>query len=437
MDVVTLSIAAANAKRKYQSSSITPTKRIPCASRVLPPGAATGSNAMSNGTIREGVYRSRHVVLETVSNLQLDFPAYYNEAGSNNETPLPNDITVSAGISIGTATATQIPVSFNGRATGVVPAGSVLRTDDTGIQLRKGDVFWVTTLVSVAEGGKWPVGKFAFYAGTPAEGAVTSATPGTVSLATTIPVTSSQIRMYGPMQIVGKCVTPVPVVGIVGDSIGAGFDDDQNGMIGHIEQALINASIPHTTVAAGSDTPGRWASNPFRYRRSPLLAPCTHIICNLGTNGVGGVTTDVWKANQIIVWRFLAEQGFKTWQTTMLPRTTTSDGWATDGGQTVDPDRSAKIHEINQWLRDGAPMSASFVPAATGASGGGVIRAGAAGHPISGVFDTGILAETSLGSGKWKTTGTTTGRPTDDGVHPSTAMSATLVPGINTSVFTV
>lgn len=134
------------------------------------------------------------------------------------------------------------------------------------------------------------------------------------------------------------------------------------------------------------------------------------------------------------MWRFLGEQGLKTWQTTMLPRTTSADGWATDADQILDPDRSAKIHELNQWLRDLAPMSTAFVGAVTGASGGGVIRAGDAGPD---------QRESSM-SASWPRrpsvpeSGRQPGRQPGDRpmtVCTPTAMSAALVPAIDTSVF--
>ena len=109
-------------------------------------------------------------------------------------------------------------------------------------------------------------------------------------------------------------------------------------------------------------------------------------------------------------------------KTTLLPVSTSTDGWQTLDGQTAT--RTDRVH-FNQWLRDGAPLSGG-APVAVGTAGadrcpvaqnGVIIReAEGAGHPLAGVTDIADAVESSQDSGLWKT-----GWPASayqDGLHP-------------------
>lgn len=99
-------------------------------------------------------------------------------------------------------------------------------------------------------------------------------------------------------------------------------------------------------------------------------------------------------------------------QTTMVPYTTSSDGWTTATGQTATD--VVWRDAINGWLRDGAPL-VDGAPALTG--GAGAVRAGEVGHPMIGVCDIAAAVETPNPTGLvWDTS---TGVPTPDGTHPT------------------
>jgi lysophospholipase L1-like esterase len=130
------------------------------------------------------------------------------------------------------------------------------------------------------------------------------------------------------------------------------------------------------------------------------------------------------QASLITQWRSMNCLGPKIWQTTITPRpTSSSDGWTTVAGQTVNAADNPKRNLVNAWIRDGAPMTAAFAPLAQNTFT--ALRAGDAGHPLQGYIEVTDAIESARDSGLWRAPGFTT-----DGVHPSSmghiAMSTAL-----------
>jgi hypothetical protein len=428
MDIVTLGMAKADAAKRYASNArLADIARnalpVPFCSRQSVPMAASGG--LSNGTDTSATYRRRHTALMTASNLILEFPNYYNNNGD--ETDTPNSITIRASIEY--KTGQFQPIFFQGKRSVVVEPGASIACDPLGIQIKSGDQFHTLTYVEVTAGQKWPLSNTAV--ATDTEGVTIGS-----DLTMTGGVTATNVRTYGPSAIVGTVAEAVPSVSIgPADSIGAGYDDA--GDVGFIARALIADGIGYLNLGMGSDAPGKWTLNEKRRRRAPLLRYCNYAVIEIGTNGIQSPTTmDTVAANQIAVWKFVAEQGIKGYQTTLLPRSTSTDGFATTANQTTDPARQANRVAFNGWIRDGAPINTDTgLWAAAGSSGASIVRSGDVGHPLAGWFECADAVETARDSGIWKATGSTTGRYTDDGTHPSSDATTVLIPTIDTSVF--
>jgi lysophospholipase L1-like esterase len=229
---------------------------------------------------------------------------------------------------------------------------------------------------------------------------------------------------YGPSAIVGVTAARQPVVMAFGDSIVAGSGDLPTAGTpgGYVMRALYNLKIPNqrhgvpseqTTYLANVDNFTPQNSLPFEL---VFLAGCSHAICEYGINdlnpGLGNQPASVLKTRWVAAWKMLASRGVKVYQTTLLPYSTSTDGWVTVVNQTPFARESHRV-DANDWVRDGAPLTstASLTPVATGTVG--ALRAGDVGHPLYGYIEAADVAESARNSGKWKA------NYTSDGVHPN------------------
>ncbi|MBE7196007.1 MAG: hypothetical protein INR66_26450, partial [Gordonia polyisoprenivorans] len=224
---------------------------------------------------------------------------------------------------------------------------------------------------------------------------------------------------YGPAAILGAAYDPGTPIGIIGDSIAAGYTDNDDG---YIVRAL-GSAFSYQRVAHNSENTSRWYSQSQTRRQSALTGPCTHFIWEHGINYLS-VNLQPFSA---IVWRRLARRGVAIYACTITPQTTSTDSWATPGNQTVGSNESLRAG-YNDWLRAGAPLNPStFVPVAVGTAG--ALVAGQAGHPLVGYFEIADLAETARNSGKWKA------NYTGDGTHLNATGAAACAAGIDTTKF--
>lgn len=208
----------------------------------------------------------------------------------------------------------------------------------------------------------------------------------------------------GPLAMYAETTADHRAVAVVGDSISA-----LSGSWTTV--AALASGIAWQTASVGAQNIISIMADKERRFGPRALAPFTHHICQHGTNDSGGTVSVFPWQSYIDYWTWGANQGVKVIQATQTPHTTSTDGWATVGGQTrVNwPKREA----FNQWLRDGAPIigGAKAEPGASGA-----LRVGETGHPLHAVYDAGAVVESSPGSGLWRTD---LGSIAGDGLHPS------------------
>ncbi len=135
------------------------------------------------------------------------------------------------------------------------------------------------------------------------------------------------------------------------------------------------------------------------------------ILCALGYNDVvqSKRTFEELKQDTLDVWREASSAGKRAvYQTTITPRTTSEDGWATASDQrAADLDTEAVRVAFNNWLRDGSALRESH-------------------GSLTGIVDVAAQVEVNerneptLNGGRWVTNGKPYW-PTADGFHPAPA----------------
>ena len=166
---------------------------------------------------------------------------------------------------------------------------------------------------------------------------------------------------------------------------------DSFGEQGYIEKGL-SGTIPYMTMARGSSTASGWAARNYSRIDMILKSGCSSVIDGYGTVDLSsGLAT--MQAQAIARWQQMKSAGKSVYPVTIMPITTSTDGWATTTNQAVESYESIRT-AYNDWL-----------------------RANYATLPIAGYFETANAVETAQDSGLWKVTGTAYAY-TIDGLHP-------------------
>jgi lysophospholipase L1-like esterase len=348
------------------------------------------NQGLSNGTDQAVTYRTRHKAMDGFANPQAVFGNFYSSNGDINGV---NDIYVEA--SLEKLDGTIYPWTFEGKYGITIGQGGLVVSDHIGIELSENEEFFVRTHVSVTTAGqKYPVGLTCY----PANGE--GKTQGNITKSGA--ATTSFEFAYSPITILGTNTNSDSSVLLIGDSIMSGQADD-TGDKGFAVRALISAGIGHIRLSK----PGERAQH-FqgigRFHRMKLSMYATHAIINYGVNDLGGGRTLAQvQADLQNIWIALTLRGIKVFQTTITPRTTSTDSFATTTNQTkvggqLETDRIA----LNDWLRT--------VPS-----------------PLTGVFDVADAVETARNSGIW------IAGYTGDGTHPNATGYAAMSPKIDSN----
>jgi hypothetical protein len=166
-----------------------------------------------------------------------------------------------------------------------------------------------------------------------------------------------------------------------------------------------NSSFAVNQVIASEQSVAEWVAprHPQCLQMQYSLLPMAgKLLISLGGYDIlHGTNLIRLKADLIALWLSQANFGVKVWATTILPRTTSSDGFTSTGGQTPVPegDYGPRMIALNSWLRAGAPMTNGF---AASESDPRAIRAGDGVHPLTGILDLAAVVESTPGSGVWK-----------------------------------
>lgn len=343
-----------------------------------------------------------------------DVRLVYTNTGNSGTATSPNNndldgttpITIGAGIEYG---GTTIPVTFEGAFQVTIQPGGHVMSDPLGIDVVAGQMLYVRTYISAS--AAFFYNRYSGTAGTGQGGWV--ATTDNSHNTTSIPDVANT-PLYGPAAIVGHPAdTTNPVVVISGDSIAHGYYDSTGAIAfqgvnytnygiaggGYIARALRTAGIPYVSITESGDVVNTFITQVGHFRRARFCSFGTDVICEYGRNDIGSRTAAQVEADLLTAWNMFVNRGCRVWQTTITPKTTSTDFWATTAGQTPDAVSEPVRIALNTWIRNGAPIM-NGAPVAPGTSG--ALLAGQTGHPLQGYFEVADYVESAHNSGLWK-----------------------------------
>ncbi|OIN87724.1 MAG: hypothetical protein AUJ12_01050 [Alphaproteobacteria bacterium CG1_02_46_17] len=196
-----------------------------------------------------------------------------------------------------------------------------------------------------------------------------------------------------PVGVIG--MTRKPSFLLIGDSkciAGTTDEGDATGDTGELARS-IGGDFAYSNVGLGGDTALAFSTGVSSGNRADLAQYCSHILCNLGVNDIqaGRTLATIGGYLQDIYAMFPDK---KIYQTTITPKTASTDSWATEENQSAVTNfpfgATGARYEVNEWIRNNV--------------------AG-----IDGYFEVAGAVETSLNSGVWKVPDYT-----DDGLHENT-----------------
>jgi hypothetical protein len=364
----------------------------------------------ADGAVQTAIGTSRAPF--TIAVACTDLRLMYGNWGNNGASTSPNfydvdgpgAITIKASVEIA---GTIYRATFNGSITATIDPGGMIGTDPLPVDITAGTIIYVRTYITHGGAG-WRFTRGSYQsAGSGGWVTTTDLTaPGSAAIA------DSVNYLFAPMAITG---TPAPGTSakstlVVGDSIAAGLGDSasmagwnvsNSGLSGggYISRGL-HGLAGFVNVAVSGDRAYVFAANTGHFRRLMLGSSFSNMICEYGRNDLSdGRTLAQIQASQLAIWRMGVARGMRVFQTTITPRTTSTDGWCTVQNQTADTTAIEAVRTgLNDWLRAGAPLVGGN-PAAVGTAG--AVLAGQAGHPLYGYFEAADLAESARNSGLW------------------------------------
>lgn len=127
----------------------------------------------------------------------------------------------------------------------------------------------------------------------------------------------------------------VPSVQLLGDSIMLGQGDTADSLLrrGSVQKSL-PISLAHVNCGVGGTNFSSYAGYDFY---AVLTRYASHVVCNYGTNQtyMTGTSAASWLSSAQAFWGRADFAGKRRVQVTLIPRTTSSDGWLSEAGQSV------------------------------------------------------------------------------------------------------
>ncbi len=368
---------------------------MPLQQRILPCGTHTehaNDNAQSNGTDTTTTSRTRVYVACDCTDAQV---LLTNIWGSTSPAANGFSVTVKAAIEINSVV---YPLFIRGSRTAVLAAGGMVLTDPFAYRFTAGDAVFLRVNATVTSGDKWP--RWAFFS----NGVDTFETGADRTDSGSFSGTNGY--SYRASGFYARPTTlNQGAVAILGDSIsaGAGGNTWMNGFIQRAFGGDYGKSVPHAFAGASGETIANWIDQTKTIYRLSILRGCTSALVQLGINDVGNSRTATQMQNDLLtLYARLRSLGIRRiYQTTITPRTTSTDSWATVGNQTPHANEAARV-TVNNW-----------------------IRANTAG--IEGFFEIADIVESARDSGRWKA------GYTADGLHPNDATHTLMAAGISTA----
>jgi hypothetical protein len=316
----------------------------------------------------------------------------------------PNAISVKASVEID---GVLFPVWFGGRRTVTIDPGATLVSDPVCVSITSANTVFIRTYWDAGAGGYIPTmgpilygaaygsaeGKIAAVDYTDS-GAITDAGAGALGYHPLTVFATPNVARRPSVMLIGDSI----VQGAADTTLSGDSDYDKYQPLGFVSRALTAAGIPSFKVGCGGDQAQFMAAS--LHLRGPNLYGAKYVVSNYGINDVFHPRTlNQIKADLQKIWAYFAARGAKVYQTTLTPRTSSTDYFYSLANQTVTAQESVRLG-VNNWLRD---ASAS----------GAVAQSGGA---LAGVFDVSPYCETD---GKWTPYATFiySGTPTNYGAN--------------------
>ncbi len=338
----------------------------------------------SNGSNKQMMSHTLHESRESVSRVKVAIPNWFCalQTAPANGTEANNGASTTVKLSIEYPVGVFTQAKFAGQQSGTVPAGSTEWTDWIEVEIPEGAQFgcwlWTSNATGIVYNNN--------HVPLPGEGCVYGVTTPDLT-ASGGALTQATNIMQTPAAIIGQ--TNKRSVWIAGDSRNAGIKDTADTLTPHAGQAAkcIGAKLAYINGAVASDRVQ--LANANYAKRMELAEYCTDVVSNYGINDLkptggnraaGLVLTDLSTFAGLFT-------GKRVFQCTITPLTTSTDGWATTGNQTVVASEAQRV-SLNGSIRSGAVAA------------------------TSGFFEVTDWVESARDSGLWKVPGYT-----NDGIH--------------------
>lgn len=351
-----------------------------------------GSN--SDGVNVDVTYISKHISQTDSFGLKLEYGNYYIDDRISDLHPFK--LNISAYIN-----GVVYPMYFNnGDPEKLMSLGSTVITDELPIVLRKGDEIYIRSHVLQEPGQKHPRGLT--LVSTSNEGWVAGDQTANTKMITTTP---GQYFGYSPMALYSKPSpnAQIKTLGIVGSSssIGVGrgnypWKNEPAGDIGYLQIGALEAGWSYCTAGVNGQTADSFQSDKAAKSRLAMLKNCDMVAVQYVSNDLANTDFNFTRIrdNMLKIHDRFWKMGIPTFQLTVNPRTTSTDGWKTLENQTplnsnFAPGPDSTRGQFNRWTMDNTD---------------GIIG-----------IDVAPGWESSPESGLWKVSTQTTG----DGIHPN------------------
>ena len=397
--------------------------------RVVATGGRIGTTFYTPAAVNTAFrQRTPHKLGGPVAEIQVGFMDWIYPYGAE-ETNGVNAVTLDRVWLERASTGQIVPLTFSGSRTLVLPMSSttshwlsdpVPSSAWTGAAPARDEVFWLHVHGSIPTGGRLPAGTPTTYSGARFVVYPPANDPGTFDTAGPVPaIAGATARTTGlPLIFLGRYTGPghLAVIGI-GDSILDGTGDISNPVpvvagFGFFNRAAVDANGANAIATFNLTRHGQAAANfvnPARQsRQTPMLQYANVVVEEYGTNDLGSAGTGdpaAIKTRTERIWAMARGAGVqKIIRTKLMPRTTSTDQWATFAGQTPN----------SNWGVGGArdTLNAGF-------------DAALANGTLDGVFDTLAVIGAPADNGRWLTNGVAK-YTTTDGTHVSASGNALL-----------
>jgi hypothetical protein len=295
----------------------------------------------------EATYRTRHYAVEACESVRITWANYIQFNGAVGEEKLGNAYRLEASVEYG---GMSVPITFRGQASTLVEDGQRAVSDPIPQSFPAGAEIFIRQHVSVASPGMhWPSSiTFAPQEGVAHNRNLVAGTGFTGFLRSGF--------SFGPAAITGFIVhQQKPVIWLDGDSIFNGGQDAINDY--GLGKRALNLSSGDLVVSEYNYGIGARAGATFKTSNEEMYEHRRHlamaadiVLCNLGVNSI--VTNEeAMRRSALQHWKQWANTGIPVVQLSILPLTTSDDGWSTARGQTPSGLEGRRI-AFNQWCRD-------------------------------------------------------------------------------------